>query len=83
VAHTHKNESYQTWWNLIIDFLGFYKKIKSLRKRSAAIGPFGSALPPHAKSFWPQNGRQNLQASKYKALRVAQACKPVSIRLCG
>jgi len=32
VAHTHRNESYQTWWNLIIDFLGFYKKNKKFEQ---------------------------------------------------
>jgi hypothetical protein len=62
-------------------FWGFYKKIKSLRKRSAAIGLFAAALPPHAKSFWPQNGRQNLEASRNKGLQAAKAYKPIDIRL--
>jgi hypothetical protein len=51
-------------------FWGFYKKIKSLRKRSAAIGPFGSALPPPMQKVF---GRK----------MAGKICKPASIRLCG
>jgi hypothetical protein len=42
----------------------FYKKIKSLRKRSATVGPFGSALPPPMlKVFgYGASGRQSSAA---------------------
>jgi len=48
----------------------FYKKIKSLSKRSAAVGPFGSALPPPMQKVF---GRK----------MAGKICKPASIRLCG
>jgi len=44
----------------------FYKKIKSLGKRSAAIGLFGAALPPPCKKFLAANN----QAKTWKPAEI-------------
>jgi len=58
VAHTHRNESYQTWWNISIDFLGFYKKNKKFEQTLHFCDLPAQGPPPPSKfASWQLRGR--------------------------